>query len=103
MESNLEWKKIEGHWHYRNWDYTGIAQPYVIQDLPIPNGMDIVVECTPLWRRKIGIEDRYDDDEDQLIRTIGGVEDFVANPFKRRHVKYEHGNLFPEGIRVGRV
>ena len=107
--SDLEWEKMDGHWRYQSRVFTRPALPYVIQDLPIPNGMDIAVECTPRWVRETrrDVWGEYDDEEDQLIRTIGGVEDFVAanplNPLKRRHVhvEYEHGNLFPEGIRVG--
>ena len=39
--------------------------------------------------------------DDNLIRIIAEVQDFAENPCKRRHIAYDHGDQFPEGIRVG--
>ena len=49
--------------------------------------MEIGVECNLLWEREDGIENRYDNGDDDLIRMIAGVQEFAENLFKCRHIK----------------
>ena len=92
MIFDIDWKKSEGQWGWKTQEYTRIARPYVVRD-----------HANGVWEREAGVENWYDngDGDDDLIRIIAEVQDFAENPFKRRHIEYDHGNLFPEGIRVG--
>ena len=99
----LDWKQIEGHWCFRTQEYTGVAWLFIVLDNAILSGTEIDAECNPFWKREVGIESCYDNggDDEELIRMIVRVQEFVENPFKQRHIKNDHGNLFLEGIQVG--
>ena len=100
MFVELDWKKIEGYWCSRTWEYIGVAWPFIVQDLAILNGIEIGVEYTSLCEQEVEIESCYGNGNgnDDIIRMIAGVQGFVKSLFKRRHIEYDHGSLFPGGI-----